>query len=218
MVYYTTEDEYYQDQPEANDERQMEDRLVEAQGYHVQDSVNEALIIALKPFAQPLMCFGQHELRGRSLSDSGSQQDQPSEVGFTRGASRRPTSSADILAHMAASVMQDLGYGSCSNLEIPETSSTLTEGLPSSASQSSDSDIDQEEPKPTGKHKHKSHYSQEYSSSFLTLSFDPENIIHPRSLDWIPCAEVAHYVQDHIGKGFDRDVRSTLRSECPDLL
>ncbi|KAJ1193961.1 hypothetical protein NDU88_003256 [Pleurodeles waltl] len=158
MAYCTAEDDYYQNQPEANDEHHMEERLVEALGYHVQDSVNQALINTLKPFAQPLMRFGQCELRGRSLIDSGSQQDQPSEVGFARGASKRPTSSADILAHMAASVMQDHGYGSYSNLEIPETrleSSTLTEGLPSSASQSSDSDIDQEEPKPTEKRKHK---------------------------------------------------------------
>ncbi|KAJ1152387.1 hypothetical protein NDU88_005162 [Pleurodeles waltl] len=157
MAYYASEDEYYQDQCEANDEHQMEERLVEALGYHVQDSVNHALINVLKPFAQPLMRFVQHELRGRSLTDSGSQQDQPSEVGFARGTSTKPTSSADILAHTAAYVLQDHGYGSYSNLEILETSSTLTEGLPSSTSQSSDSDVDQEERKPTGKHKRKSH-------------------------------------------------------------
>ncbi|KAJ1110759.1 hypothetical protein NDU88_008105 [Pleurodeles waltl] len=175
MAYYAAEDEYYQDQPEANDGHHMEERLVEALGYHVQDSVNQALINVLKPFAQPLMHFGQREWRGRSLLDSGSQQDQSSEVGFARVASKRPTSSADILAHMAASVMQDHGYGSFSNLEIPETgldSSTLTEGLPSSASHSSGSDLDQDEPKPTAKHQCKSHNTQEHSSSSRTLSFD----------------------------------------------
>ncbi|KAJ1148948.1 hypothetical protein NDU88_001772 [Pleurodeles waltl] len=191
MAYYVDEADYYQDQPEINDDHHMEERLVKALGYHVQDSVNQALINALKPFAQPHMRFGQREWRGRSLLDSGSQQDQPSEMGFARGASKRPTSSADILARMAVSVIQDHGYGSFSSLEIPETGldpSTLTEGLPSSASHSSGSDLDQEDPKPTGKRKCKSHNTQEQSSSSHTLSFDPESIIHPRSTEWIPCA------------------------------
>ncbi|KAJ1206868.1 hypothetical protein NDU88_002261 [Pleurodeles waltl] len=152
MAYYAEEDDYFQDQPDTNDGHHLEERLVEALGYHVQDSVNQALINALKPFAQPRMRFGLHELRGRPLLDSGSQQDQPSEMGTARGASKRPTSIADILAHMAGSVIQDHGYGSYSTLEIPEAgldSSTLNEGPPSSDSHSSNSDRDQEDPKPT---------------------------------------------------------------------
>ncbi|KAJ1087503.1 hypothetical protein NDU88_000672 [Pleurodeles waltl] len=56
---------------------------------------------------------------------------------------------------------------------------------------------------------------QEEAQPPRTLSFDPENIIHPWSTEWIPCVEVAHYVQDRIRKGFDRDVHDTFRSECP---
>ncbi|KAJ1085780.1 hypothetical protein NDU88_005905 [Pleurodeles waltl] len=96
MAYYAEEDEYYQDQPGINKEHLMEERLVEALGYHVQDFVSQALINALKPVTQPR--FGQCELRGRSLLDSGSK-DQPSEAGDARGASKRPTSSADFGAH-----------------------------------------------------------------------------------------------------------------------
>ncbi|KAJ1206241.1 hypothetical protein NDU88_001650 [Pleurodeles waltl] len=47
------------------------------------------------------------------------------------------------------------------------------------------------------------------------LLFDPENIIHPPSTEWVPCVEVAHYVQDKLRRSFDKDVRSTLCSECP---
>ncbi|KAJ1207107.1 hypothetical protein NDU88_002499 [Pleurodeles waltl] len=63
MAYYAGEDDYYQEQPDNMNDH-MEERLVEALSYHVQDSVNQALINALKPFAQPLKHFGQQELMG----------------------------------------------------------------------------------------------------------------------------------------------------------
>ncbi|KAJ1129342.1 hypothetical protein NDU88_007713 [Pleurodeles waltl] len=71
MAYYAGEDDFYQDQPDFTDEH-MEERLVEALGYHAQDSVNKALINPLKPFAQPLRRFGQRELRGCPLLEAGS--------------------------------------------------------------------------------------------------------------------------------------------------
>ncbi|KAJ1163875.1 hypothetical protein NDU88_004327 [Pleurodeles waltl] len=216
MAYYAGEDDYYQDHPDTMDDH-MEERLVEALGYHVQDSVNQALINALKPFAQPLRRFGQRELRGCPLFDAGSQPDQLSVLGSSQGALKRPLSSADIVANMAASVMQDHGYDVYSSLDTSDTgrkASFRPEGL-SSSSPSSGLDQDHEDPKPMGKRKHKSHNTEERSSSLRNLSFDPESIIHPRSSEWLPCEEVAQYVQDHIRKGFDRDVQNTLRSECP---
>ncbi|KAJ1128613.1 hypothetical protein NDU88_006989 [Pleurodeles waltl] len=216
MAYYAEEDEYEHDLPEIAEEQHTEERLVEALDYHVQDSVNQALIKALKPFTKSLTRFGQHELQGRSLPDTGSQPGQNSNMGFPRQASKGPSSSAEILAHMAASVLQDHEYGSLQTQEIPETFlelSMLTEGNPSSHSLSSDSD--HIEPKPSGKRKRKSLNTQESDQTLRNLSFDPENIIHLRSTEWIPCAEVALYVQDRIRKGFDRDVRNALRSECP---
>ncbi|KAJ1165309.1 hypothetical protein NDU88_005737 [Pleurodeles waltl] len=111
MAYYAEEDKYEQDLPEITDEQHMEKRLVEALGYHIQDSVNQALIKALKPFTQPLARFGHHKLRGRSLPETGSQHGQSMDVGFTRRDSKGPASSAEILAHMAASVRKDPEYG-----------------------------------------------------------------------------------------------------------
>ncbi|KAJ1205843.1 hypothetical protein NDU88_001268 [Pleurodeles waltl] len=221
MAYYPGEDDYYQDHPDTMDDH-MEERLAQALGYHIQDSVNQVLINALKPFAQPLRRFGQRELRGRPLLDAGLKPDQLSDLGLSQGALKRPLSSADILANMAASVMQDHGYDVYSSLDTSDTdreASSRPEGL-SSSSPSSGSDQDHEVPTPMGKGKRKSHNTKERSSSLRNLSFDPENIIHPRSSEWLPCEEIAQYVQDHIRKGFDREVRKTLRSEClrPSLL
>ncbi|KAJ1149653.1 hypothetical protein NDU88_002458 [Pleurodeles waltl] len=125
MAYYAGEDDFYQDRPDTIDDH-MEERLEEALGYHVQDSVNQALINALKPFAPPLRRFGQRELRGRPLLDSGSHPD------IAQGALKRPLSSADVLANMAASVMQDHGYYVYSSLATSEAGrvpSTRLEGV-----------------------------------------------------------------------------------------
>ncbi|KAJ1157300.1 hypothetical protein NDU88_010015 [Pleurodeles waltl] len=119
MAYYAGEDDFYQDQPDFTDEH-MEERLVEALGYHVQDSVNQAIINALKPFAQPLRQFGQRELRGRPLLEAGSQPDQIQDLAVSQGGLKRPLSSADILANMAASVMQDHDYDVYSSLDASE--------------------------------------------------------------------------------------------------
>ncbi|KAJ1193559.1 hypothetical protein NDU88_002856 [Pleurodeles waltl] len=167
MAYNAGEDDFYQDHPDTTDDH-MEERLVEALGYHVQDSVNQVLINALKPFAQPLRRFGQHELRGRPLLDAGSHPDQVSDLGMAQGALKRPLSSADVLANMAASVMQDHGYDVYSSLDTSEAgreASSRPEGL-SSCSHSSGSDHDQEDTKPVGKRKRKSH---KYSGAQLFL-------------------------------------------------
>ncbi|KAJ1109379.1 hypothetical protein NDU88_006740 [Pleurodeles waltl] len=119
MVYYAGEDDFYQDQPDFADEH-MEERLVEALGYHVQDSINQALINALKPFAQPLRRFGQRELRGRPLLEAGLQPDLILDLAVSQGALKRPLSSANIIANMAASVMQDHGYDVYSSLDASE--------------------------------------------------------------------------------------------------
>ncbi|KAJ1201991.1 hypothetical protein NDU88_005795 [Pleurodeles waltl] len=119
MAYYAEEDEFYQEHPD-NINDHMEERLVEALGYHVQDSVNQALINALKPFAQPLRRFGQRELRDRPSLDAGSQPDQLPDLGISQRALKRPLSSADVLANMAASVMQDHGYDVYSSVDISD--------------------------------------------------------------------------------------------------
>ncbi|KAJ1172709.1 hypothetical protein NDU88_004553 [Pleurodeles waltl] len=183
MAYYAEEAEYEQGLPEIAEEQHMEERLVEDLDFHVEDSVNQALIKALKPFTKSLPRFGQRELQGRSLPDTGSQPDHNTNMGFPRRASKGPASSAEILAHMAASVLQDHKYGSLPNPETGMEPSMLTGGYHSSNSTSSDSDNDHSEPKPSGKRKRKAPNTQESDQTLRTLSFDRENIIHPRSTE-----------------------------------
>ncbi|KAJ1189253.1 hypothetical protein NDU88_006003 [Pleurodeles waltl] len=184
MAYYTEEDEYEQDLPEIAEEQHIEETLVEALDYHVQDSVNQALIKALKPFTKSLTRFGKRELRGRSLPVTGSQQGQNMDMGFPRRGSKGPASSTEILVQMAASDLQDHKYGSLLTPEIAETgmeSSVHTEGNPSSNSLSSGSDHDQIKAKSSSKRKRKSRNTQESDQTLRTLSFNLENIIHLRS-------------------------------------
>ncbi|KAJ1171903.1 hypothetical protein NDU88_003760 [Pleurodeles waltl] len=110
MAYYAGGDEQYQELQEIPIEQQMEERLVEALGYHVQDSVNLALIQALKPFTKPLINFGSREFLGE-----GSQQRRAhaGDSGGSSGLSLQRaggSSSAEILAQMAASVLRDHEY------------------------------------------------------------------------------------------------------------
>ncbi|KAJ1139157.1 hypothetical protein NDU88_005534 [Pleurodeles waltl] len=80
MAYYAKEDEQYQELQDMPLEHQMEERLVEALGHHVQDSVNWALIKALKPFTQPLTNFAKIEFLGESSQQPPFQTREPKEA------------------------------------------------------------------------------------------------------------------------------------------
>ncbi|KAJ1205415.1 hypothetical protein NDU88_000850 [Pleurodeles waltl] len=196
----------------------MEERLVEALGTHVPDSVNQALIKALRPFTHPLMRYGHREFRGRFPIANMSRDDLTSDAGFAQRASVGPTSLAEIFAQMAVSVLKDHEYDSFTSVEasgsIPRFSPDTLYASQSASSHSSDSD-QADHPKPSGKCKRKSRIFEKDNKTQRTLSFDPEAIIHPLSTQWIPCSEVLRYVQDRVIKGFYCDTRSTLRSECP---
>ncbi|KAJ1156717.1 hypothetical protein NDU88_009435 [Pleurodeles waltl] len=101
MAYFAGEEEYYLEEVEAPVPEQMEERLVQALGHHVQDSVNQALIKALKPFTVPLVRYGQRELMGPRPTGSGTREPSPRETGLSTKGSFNPLSSAEILAQMA---------------------------------------------------------------------------------------------------------------------
>ncbi|XP_078506931.1 uncharacterized protein LOC144767311 [Lissotriton helveticus] len=72
----------------------------------------------------------------------------------------------------------------------------------------------QVQPKKIKKTKHLFYDAQEDVTP-KNLLFNPQNVIHPRSTEWVPCVEVAHYVQTNLRQSFESQVRATLRSECP---
>ncbi|KAJ1211368.1 hypothetical protein NDU88_006728 [Pleurodeles waltl] len=216
MAHYA-EDDFYQQEAEEPYDNQMKERLVQALGHHVQESVNQALIEALKPFTQPLVHFGQRELMS-GPSDARVPDTAIAGMNRTQRGSGGPKSSAAILSQMASSVLRDHEYEQ-DMFEIPSglhSQNILSqEDSQSSAAHTSDSERSCDESKKSGKRKRKSHHAADETLVHENLFFDPESIIHPRSTEWIPSVEVAQYVQDTLRKGFDKDVHSTLRSECP---
>ncbi|KAJ1102489.1 hypothetical protein NDU88_007535 [Pleurodeles waltl] len=157
---------------------------------------SQALIKAPKPFTQPLKSFGHHKLMARPPSENVARDDQPSELGVAERASMDSSGSFSVQSTGAAEARQ------------------------SSSFHSSNSDQPHEEPKTATKCKSKTDYVKEQSQALRNLCFDPENIVQPRSSEWLPCMEVVHYIQDRLQKGFDKDIHSTLCSECswPSLL
>ncbi|KAJ1184984.1 hypothetical protein NDU88_001780 [Pleurodeles waltl] len=220
MAYYANEEEQYQELQEMPLEHQMEERLVEALGHHVQDSVNWELIQALKPFTQPLTNFAKREFLGERSQQHRLQTGEPKEnVGLPLQRSGG-SSSAEILAQMAASVLCDHAYGGFPPPQ--DTSSTFQQSSFSQSSfqdpslSNSELDDSQSDSLPRKKQRKTRHsMSERNSSAGKNLLFSPEDIIHPRSTEWVPMPEVAHYVQDRLRKSFKKEVRNTLRSECP---
>ncbi|KAJ1083669.1 hypothetical protein NDU88_003824 [Pleurodeles waltl] len=155
MAYFAGEDEYYQEEVEGPFPEQMEERLVQALGHHVQDSVNQALIKALKPFTRPLVRYGQRELMGPLPSGSRNNESHSRDPNFINMGQKNPLSSGEILSQMASAVLNDHEYSS--DLPSSERLPTRSAGL-KDLSQSSDSqsDSDVSEPKPPGKRKRKS--------------------------------------------------------------
>ncbi|KAJ1152347.1 hypothetical protein NDU88_005122 [Pleurodeles waltl] len=105
MAYLAGEEEYYQEEVEAPVPEQMEERLFQALGHHFQDSVNQALIKALKPFTIPLVRYERGELMGPIPTGSGAREPSPGEAGLSSKSSLNPLSSAEILAQMASAVI-----------------------------------------------------------------------------------------------------------------
>ncbi|KAJ1115579.1 hypothetical protein NDU88_003801 [Pleurodeles waltl] len=79
-----------------------------------------------------------------------------------------------------------------------------------------DSEDLQADPQPRKKQRKMQHNMPEGNPpQGKNILFSPEDIIHPRSTEWIPNQEVANYVQDRLRRSFEKEVRNTLRSECP---
>ncbi|KAJ1149504.1 hypothetical protein NDU88_002311 [Pleurodeles waltl] len=181
MAYYAEEDEFFQQEAEDPYDNQMEEKLVQALGHHVQDSVNQALNKALKPFTHPLVCYGQRELMGRPSLARMSDTVIP-DTSQTQKAPGGPRSLVEILSHVDSSVLRD---HECEQdlSEIPRELSSqgmlCPEDSQSSASHSSDLERTREEPKMMGKRKRKSRHASDEATVQRNLFFDLESIIHP---------------------------------------
>ncbi|KAJ1147258.1 hypothetical protein NDU88_000139 [Pleurodeles waltl] len=216
MAYYANnDDEQYGELQEIPSEQQMEERLVEALGHHVQDSVNWALIQALKPFTQPLSNFAKRKFLGESSQQPRLQSGDPGETMGLHLQRSGGSSSAEILSQMATSVLRDHAYGGLPPSQ--ETSSNFLQSSHSSyhdpSSSKSDSEDSQADPQPHKKQRKTQHNIPESNPpQGKNLLFSPEDIIHPRSIEWIPNQEVASNVQDRLRKSSEKKVPNTLRT------
>ncbi|KAJ1213850.1 hypothetical protein NDU88_001480 [Pleurodeles waltl] len=153
IAYYAEEHELFQQEAEELYDSQMEERLVQALGHHMQDFVNQALVKALKPFTQPLVRYGQRELMGRPSQTRMSKSENP-DASRTQKVPGGTRSSADILSQMASSVLRAHEYEQdLSEIpgELSSHSMLCPEDSQSSASNSCDSEKTQGEPKMSGK-------------------------------------------------------------------
>ncbi|KAJ1154527.1 hypothetical protein NDU88_007278 [Pleurodeles waltl] len=187
MAYYADEEDQIQDLQEMPLEHQMEERLVEPLGHHVQDSVNWALMKALKPFTQPLTNFDSRELLGEGSQPACSHPYDPMEVPNLQLQRSGGSSSAEILVQMAASVLCDNEYGrvapreAASTFRMPSQPQVDSHEHSSSTSESEGSQKDS----PLLKKKGKSHHlsSDIPAPGGQNLLFTPEDIIHHCSME-----------------------------------
>ncbi|KAJ1098700.1 hypothetical protein NDU88_003807 [Pleurodeles waltl] len=111
MAYHADEQEQYQELQDVPIEHQMEERLVDALGHHVQDSMNWAQIQAFKSFTQPLANFFRREFLVEGSHQPCLQAGESREVSGLSLQRSGGSSSAEILAQMAASVLRYYEYG-----------------------------------------------------------------------------------------------------------
>lgn len=163
--------------------------------------VNRVRIKALRPFTQPLTCYGMHEMVG---NPGGSLPGDitTNELGYARRASAWGSALVEGLSQLAALVFRDHEYGSMPSQGPPgfyKVSVPPVANLSSASSPpSTDSEALQEDQQPAAKRKCKSHYSMSEVPASKILQFDPENIVHPRSTEWVPYMEVKLYVRDRL--------------------
>ncbi|KAJ1123854.1 hypothetical protein NDU88_002321 [Pleurodeles waltl] len=151
----------------------MEECLVEALDFHVQDSVNKALVKALCPFAQPIFNYSFRHF-GACSGSASSVEVNLNEPG---------KSNADPFEQTIESVLMDCGYGSMQRQEASSSFQASQQMLDDATS--SEFDVNMAWDKPQGKSKPKSHYNKRSSPPppSKDLQLNPDNIVHPQSTE-----------------------------------
>ncbi|KAJ1099556.1 hypothetical protein NDU88_004656 [Pleurodeles waltl] len=182
-------DEYYMDDTAGS----FEQDLVYTLDAAVRHTVNQALAQAMSLIKHHLLGFAEQQ---GWVAPSGGQ--AMSEHSLSGGSQSIMQST-----NPHAAVFESLIRGMAKKHDYIASSSQKTKSREDMASSSPDHSSDQGDDPPR-KHKKKSHHT-----------FEPEDSVHRRSSLWMPPPEVTDYVESHIIHGFDKDVRSRLRSECP---
>ncbi|KAJ1154776.1 hypothetical protein NDU88_007519 [Pleurodeles waltl] len=186
----------------------VEDSLVEALDSNVQYSVNKALAKALGPLTSQLKGFVRQQSWFPSLPLSESSSQIPNPGGKAKGKSQGKRWQSDAFEQFSASVLADHGYSHSS--QASTSSDNSPDALSSDSSSQDSSDSDQADLPGPSKKRRRDRDSVPAPSPPKVLTFDPTEIVHPRSSNWVPLPEVASYVQCHLRQGFDKEVRARL--------
>ncbi|KAJ1213890.1 hypothetical protein NDU88_001520 [Pleurodeles waltl] len=193
-------DEYYVDDPAGS----FEQDLVCALDDGVRHTVNQALAHAIRPIKHHLIGFA--ELQGW-VAPSGTQAlTEPSLSGSSQALKQGNNPHAADFESLIRSLARDHDYNTSSS----QKSKSKNDLASSSPDHSSDRGDD-----PPRKRKKNLRHQEEPRPAPKVHTFEPEDIVYPRSSLWLPPAEVADYMESHIRHGFEKEVRSRLCSECP---
>ncbi|KAJ1190104.1 hypothetical protein NDU88_006843 [Pleurodeles waltl] len=190
--YQEGDENYYLEETHTDS---FEQDLVQALDAGVRQTVNDALAKAITPLKHHLYGFAQQQgwlPPARGLGDES-----------TTLPSKEIHSEA--FQKLSASLSNKHPYSIPSVPRFEE----LSDGSDASSSQ----DSSKSESHLPRKRKAKTHHTFNSKQARL-LTFEPGEIVHPRSTAWFPPSEVSDYVKTHISQEFDKEVCARLRSEC----
>ncbi|KAJ1088644.1 hypothetical protein NDU88_001800 [Pleurodeles waltl] len=174
--------------------------LVYALDAGVRHSVNQALAQAIQPIKHHLL--GLVDQQGWVAPVGALPIGESSFSASTQATKQTPNTHAADFESLIRNMAREHDYNAGSQKKAVSD--------PASSSSSEHSSEQGDVPPP--KRKKKAHHQEVPTPKVLT--FEPEDIVHPRSSLWLPPPGVADYVEAHIRHGFDKDIHSRLRSEC----
>ncbi|KAJ1141857.1 hypothetical protein NDU88_008185 [Pleurodeles waltl] len=188
------EELYYMDDTAGS----FDQDLVYALDAGVRHSVNQALAQAIQPIKHHLL--GLVDQQAWAAPVSASTMEDPSFATIPQ--------SEKQLSNPHAADFQSLIRNMAREHDCNAGSQKKGKDAPPSSSSSSEPSSEQEDVPPR-KHKKKARHMEVPTPKVLT--FEPDDIVHPRYSLWLPPPEVADYVEAHIRHGFDKDISSRLR-------
>ncbi|KAJ1120397.1 hypothetical protein NDU88_008567 [Pleurodeles waltl] len=194
-------DDYYVDDPAGS----FEQDPVYALDAGVCHTVNQVLAQAIRPIKHHLIGFAEQQ--GWVASSGPQIVEEPSlSVSLQAHKLDRNPHTADF-GSLIRSLAKEHDYNSSASAPKSKTKRDLDSSSSAHSSNQGDDHL--------RKRKKKTHHQEKSVSTPKMLTFEPEDIIYPRSTLCLPLVEVADYVEFHIWQGFEKEVRSRLRSECP---
>lgn len=166
----------------------MQDSVNKALEKAVPGTVQQALATALKPITRQLERFAKRHGFKTSEPDRDDSTTDPKPKSWPHSTALSTLSSAET---------------DKSKRPDPDTDTDTTSTSP-------------DEAPPKKKSKKSKNIEPDLSQSINTpFTFNPADIVHPRSSGWILAPEVAAYLHNNIRRSSDKEVRNRLRSECP---